>query len=1053
MKAAELAAYTVTPVLSLAVCAVPTRGQELVFHRDGTGSDQEFGRSIADAGDLDGDGISDLIVGAPRSANSSGSVTLISGRTGELLTTLTLAGGQADDLFGYAVAAVGDFDLDGVPDLAVGAPGHQVQSGLVQVYSGKLGSGARLLLEFGGEPGDQLGRAVAAVGDVENDGLPELLAGAPYGTDPRGPAPGYVLLVSHKSASNAGGPIALAPGAGGGPSVTGSDPANLTLTLKEFKGKKPQDRFGSALSGGLSAKGETLIAIGASQGLAQGLKAGYVEVYEAGSGDLQRRLEGEDTGDRFGTSLAFTGDLNGDGEPELLVGAPQSGPGALPAQGELGDAGALFVYSGGSLLRGGSSAPQILYEVCGAEGGEYLGSSVSGIADVTGDGLPDFLVGVPNAMVDGVNSGLARVYSSAADHSQPPGVPNEARPVYALYGEPDSMPGKKEFGAAVTGVGDGRILVSDPGGPHGYVQLYEALAPGQGLSVAGSLPGVHFGEGAAVLGDLDGDGLRDYAVGIPDAASGGRVEVFSGADASILFARDGKTSGERYGAAVACAGDVDGDGIPDVLASAPQADTANGAGSGRVEVLSGAGGALLGELLGAAAGDEFGRALAAVGDVDGDGLSDFAVGAPRHGPGRVTVHVQIPGPAFTVVDGAPQLRNFGYALSGLGDVDGDGLPELVVGAPGDEEHRGQVQVVRAVDGTPLHVTNMPGSLRVGFSVAALPDVEGDGWSDYVVGAPPECDDCHVVGLASVRSGVSGSEIYVIEGEPDEEFGYAVAYVGDVNLDQQPDFAVGAPGAASKGPDTGRVAAYSVAAWLSPCCNPLACPPHECTPLQFEIEGAHAGDRFGATLAGLSLACAGPGVHTGQFLKGAPLASVSGSGSGSVQNSQSLDTDGDGVPDLQDNCVNTYNPLQEDEDNDGVGDACQLICAPLGQLSVTAGGTQAIQITLHRDYAGLPYRIRGAQKVDPNCPIDGSCPPLVPDDDWMDVDALTPPPGLEFHDFVGVLDENAQAFPKLVVQPGMVDASLVGTTLYHFAEVTDSTGAVLYTAPVVLHLTP
>ena len=56
MKAAELAAYTVTPVLSLAVCAVPTRGQELVFHRDGTGSDQEFGRSIADAGDLDGDG-------------------------------------------------------------------------------------------------------------------------------------------------------------------------------------------------------------------------------------------------------------------------------------------------------------------------------------------------------------------------------------------------------------------------------------------------------------------------------------------------------------------------------------------------------------------------------------------------------------------------------------------------------------------------------------------------------------------------------------------------------------------------------------------------------------------------------------------------------------------------------------------------------------------------------------------------------------------------------------------------------------------------------------
>jgi hypothetical protein len=142
----------------------------------------------------------------------------------------------------------------------------------------------------------------------------------------------------------------------------------------------------------------------------------------------------------------------------------------------------------------------------------------------------------------------------------------------------------------------------------------------------------HFGFVATGVGDVTGDGVPDIALGDPGylgSAPPGQVVLKSGADGSTIRVLLGESFSDRFGSAVARAGDVDGDGLADFVVGAPKFD-GFGTDVGRGVLVSGATGAALHVWNGDASGDEFGSSIAGGGDVDGDGVEDVVAAAPSH---------------------------------------------------------------------------------------------------------------------------------------------------------------------------------------------------------------------------------------------------------------------------------------------------------------------------------------------------------------------------------------------------------------------------------------
>lgn len=288
--------------------------------------------------------------------------------------------------------------------------------------------------------------------------------------------------------------------------------------------------------------------------------------------------------------------------------------------------------------------------------------------------------------------------------------------------------------------------------------------------------------------------------------------------AQELLARfDGVTGGDRLGLGLAGAGDIDGDGRADLIAGAYQADP-GGTGSGAATVYSGADGSVLFQLSGAASGDEFGWAVAGVGDTDRDGHDDFAVGAWRHDgagtdAGCVTLYSGADGSVLHERHGSGAGSYLGWSIAGAGDVDRDGYPDLVVGA---HDHltfnaADAVYVYSGCDGRLLHsfLGDRPGH-TLGVCVAGPGDVDADGHDDLLIGAAFDDRVLANAGSARLYSGRTGQVLYHLDGTaPNDRFGIQCGPAGDVNGDGYADFLVGANGAdGTAGQDTGRVTLYS-----------------------------------------------------------------------------------------------------------------------------------------------------------------------------------------------------------------------------------------------------
>ena len=400
----------------------------------------------------------------------------------------------------------------------------------------------------------------------------------------------------------------------------------------------------------------------------------------------------DQSGGFFGLSVSGIPDANGDGFGDVVVGALQEKTATSPYC-----AGQVYVFDG--------ATGELLYSLDSPQGENYsyFGWRVSGLPDVDGDGLGDVL---GSAKEDPGNSpldaGRVHVFS---------GVDGAA--IFSLY-----SPNEEEYG--------------------------------------------HFGASILGIEDVNGDGLGDILVGAPDESleggpqDAGRVYLFDGPTTALLrwFHSPSPDAFGGFGSSVASAPDLNGDGIAEILIGAPRENPgASPLDAGRVHVFDGTSTQILLTLKSPNEEDQgyFGASVSGVPDMNGDGRSDILVGAYRENPGAAPTDA---GRAY-VFDGATSALlltlvspneqaygYFGYSTAGIEDVNGDGRGDLLVGAfqessGGGPAGAGRVYLFSGADGTLLKTFHSPleqGNGYFGRSAAGVPDTNGDGKFDVVIGA-------------------------------------------------------------------------------------------------------------------------------------------------------------------------------------------------------------------------------------------------------------------------------------------------------------------------------
>ncbi len=471
------------------------------------------GVAVSAAGDINGDGIGDLLIaarGADPNGSGSGRSYVVFGSDGALpnpfdLSTLNslngfwLNGEAVDDRSGSSVSAAGDINGDGIDDLIIGAPyadpnGNRSgrsyvvfgsDAGLANPFNLSTLNGSNGFVLNGEGAFDRSGRSVSAAGDINGDGVDDLIIGAD-GADPNGNYSGRSYVV-FGSASELPNPFDLA-------TLNGSN--------------------------------------------------GFV-------------LNGEAADDGSGRSVSAAGDINGDGIDDLIIGASSADPNGS--------------YSGRSYVVFGSDTdlpnPFELSSINGTNGfvldgeaaGDQSGRSISAAGDINGDGIDDLIIGAFTADPNGPSSGRS----------------------YVVFGSNNGFPNPFEL---------------------------SSLNDSNGIVLNGEAEDDLSGRSVSAAGDINGDGIDDLIIGAdgadPNGNSSGRSYVVFGSDAGLPnpfelsslngsngFVLNGEAEDDLSGRSVSAAGDINGDGIDDLIIGAYGADP-NGAGSGRSYVVFGRGDAV-----------------------------------------------------------------------------------------------------------------------------------------------------------------------------------------------------------------------------------------------------------------------------------------------------------------------------------------------------------------------------------------------------------------------------------------------------------------------------
>jgi len=810
-----------------------------------------LGMSVATAGDVNGDGFSDVLVGVPYFDNGQtdeGRALLFLGSSAGLSTTpaWTAESDQASALFGISVSTAGDVNGDGFSDILVGASQYtngQSQEGRVFVYHGSATgpSAAANWTAESDQANARLGFAVATAADVNGDGFSDILVGAREYESSSAEADEGRVFVWYGSSTGLG--------PNGTPSnadwFAESNQAGAFMGISvATAGDVNGDGYADVLVGahryestsGQSDEGRAFLWLGGPSGLgAPGTPSNAAWFAEADQAQAQ-----------LGRSVGTAGDVNGDGYADVIIGAYQYTDDALNQPNE----GQAFVWMGGPSGLGPSGTPSNAdWAAGGNQASAFFGISVGTAGDVNGDGYADVIVGAYSYDAGQTDEGRAFVYyGSASGLSQQADWTGESDQAGALYGF--SVAGAGD----VNGDGYADVIVgayqydngqTDEGRAFAYHGSASGLAPAPGWTAEPDQSQARFGWSVASAGDVNGDGFADVIVGAPFYDNGqtdeGRAFVYHGSASGLAIApswtAESDQAGAQFGASVAGAGDVNGDGYADVIVGAPFYDNGQ-TDEGRAFLYRGSASGLETAPSWTAESNQtsarFGASVAGAGDVNGDGYADALVGAPLYDNGQTDE-----GRAFAFYGQAAGLgtaaawtaesnqtsAQFGASVAGAGDVNRDGFSDVLVGAPlydNGQADEGRAFVYHGSSsglGTAASWTGESdqAGAQFGASVAGAADVNDDGYSDVLVGAPlydnGQTDEGRAFAWYGGAGGLGASgtpanaDWSAESNQASARFGASVASAGDVDGDGISDAVVGAPGFDNPEADEGSVFLY------------------------------------------------------------------------------------------------------------------------------------------------------------------------------------------------------------------------------------------------------
>ncbi|KAA3605758.1 MAG: hypothetical protein DWQ01_18310 [Planctomycetota bacterium] len=375
---------------------------------------------------------------------------------GEWELALKIQGQYENSFFGHSIAGPGDLNGDGYPDLIVGAPYQNFEAGMVYAYSGRNG---QLLWQWSdGGYVNMAGTAVSGAGDVNGDGFPDVAVGIP--NDGRA----WVLL-------NDGTPW---------------------WSIQDFSG----DHGSFVCAGGdINLDGFDDVVVGADKASPNGkTAAGKVFVYSGLDSSVLFEFDGSSVGERFGRSVSGERDFDFDGYPDILIGAP------FASRSGVEHVGASYVISG--------KTGNTIFEIVGPLNPfQEFGNPVAGLADVNGDGHHDFMVGAAGSVIGGPGTGSVFVFSGF----------------------------------------DGALL----------------------YRIDGNEPGETIGFGIDSVQDLDFDQIGDLVISVmPNSNIVGKIQIYSGVNGELLDVVEGPSFNEGFGQNIATIGDLSGNGLDAVAAGA-----------------------------------------------------------------------------------------------------------------------------------------------------------------------------------------------------------------------------------------------------------------------------------------------------------------------------------------------------------------------------------------------------------------------------------------------------------------------------------------------------